>query len=159
MYDLTLEMDMTDATKQHQKWKQNSFQVAKAAVNKFSSFWPKSFIPGPANHSTKSITERHRLPAATAAEQLHQLPRSRNFDEEECFSFYGKVNVKGDWVDVKGEDFQLLPINKENLPLFRKLNIALFPVIYQETFYQNVLYRYPSFLSRIGKVLVEGLLT
>ena len=160
MYDLELEDNK-------QEWKQNSIQVAKAAVNKISSFWPSSLSPASSNTistaptaNSPHFTSSSKIPffnkaretgadsAAVAAER-NQIPLSLGAGASGLPSL-DYYNPQSEKVELKGEQFQLSPICKSNLSLFRQLNLSLFPVIYQETFYQNVLHRYSPFLSKIG---------
>ena len=48
-------------------------------------------------------------------------------------------------------DITLSTITKDNVDAFRNLNLYLFPVIYNDSFYNDVLFSHPVLLSRLGK--------
>ena len=53
---------------------------------------------------------------------------------------------------VQGQPIQLVAIDTHTLLDFKKLNMGVFPVTYNADFYKNVLYEYPSQLSRLAKL-------
>ncbi|KAJ3356582.1 N-alpha-acetyltransferase 50 [Kappamyces sp. JEL0680] len=121
-------------------WQDKKPQTAKLLP--FSNFWPPSFSSRSAsNASVKPIPPVFQKLADDPALEQDVLNERRAQGRKEAFS-------------LAGYDFQLLTICQDNIGAFRDLNLALFPVIYHEKFYRDVLYNYPVPLSRIGWLVV-----
>jgi hypothetical protein len=56
-------------------------------------------------------------------------------------------------IEISGIRITLSTITKSNVDAFRNLNLYLFPVVYNDTFYNDVLFKHPILLSRLGMLL------
>lgn len=131
---------MNSTQEQHSpdSWKSQTKGVVAAAANTISSFWPSNRL------------KSHSPPVNTSVwgDQATSLTHAPKKDDDIQQSRPREAHVER--LSLMGFDFQLSTITRENLESFRSLNLSLFPVVYHERFYRDVLLKYPVLFSRIG---------